>query len=108
MPRGLSSNSATDILSAVEDLAKQEQGSEGLDGETYACWAIGLTWLNKREQAFQVIQTGRTKIADGTPQDEQWLNLAERYYLGNSLQLATDWFEQHGFVRVVQFAERLR
>jgi len=105
--RGLSINSSNDILTAVEDFAKQESVSEGLDGETYACWAIGLTWLKRRQEAFQVIQNGRTKIADGNPQDEQWLSLAESYYLGNSLQPALNWFEQHGFMRVVHFAERL-
>jgi hypothetical protein len=40
---GLAINSPTDVLAAVEDLAGQEQASEGFDGETYACWAIGLT-----------------------------------------------------------------
>ena len=105
--RGVSLNSADDILSAVEALAEQEQASEGYDGETYACWAIGLTWLDRKPEAIQIIQAGRKKIADGNPQDEQWLNLAESYYLGDSLPPATDWFEQHGFIRVVQFAAQL-
>ncbi len=106
--RGMSTNLSTDILAGVEDLAKEEEVSEGLDGETYACWALGLTRLNRKQEAAQVIRNGREKIVDGNPQDEQWLNLVDSYFQGNSLQPALNWFEQHGFLRVVHFAEQLR
>ncbi|MDR3572408.1 MAG: tetratricopeptide repeat protein [Anaerolineaceae bacterium] len=105
--RGLSINTPDDIQTGVKGLAEQAQVSEGFDGETYAVWAIGLAYLDERQAALQIIQNGRNKIADGNPQDEQWLNLAESRCLGDSVQPAVDWFERHGFVRVVQFARKL-
>jgi tetratricopeptide (TPR) repeat protein len=105
--RGLARHDPDDLRSAVAMYEQLRGKPESLDGEMYTCWAVGLHVLGKYQEAVDVIQSAQKQLDKTNPQDEQWLKLAECYLSKKDPQTALDWFEQHGFQRIINFTQRL-